>query len=133
RAAVNFLAARKDVDAKRIAIVGHSEGGAVALIVAGKDKRVAAVALLSTPGTTGAELILAQQQHLLSRSKFTPEEKQAKVDAQKHIQEAVITGKGLDQLPPEIRRQVDNTEFQSILTMDPAKLVSGVKQPILIV
>jgi pimeloyl-ACP methyl ester carboxylesterase len=133
RAAVDFVAKRKDVDPKRIAVVGHSEGGLVGLIAAGKDKRVAAVALLSTPGISGADLILSQQQHLLNQTKMTPEEKQAKVDAQKQIQEAVISGKGLDKLPAAIRRQVDNAEFQSILTTDPAKLMSEVKQPLLVV
>jgi pimeloyl-ACP methyl ester carboxylesterase len=133
RAAVKFLTDRKDVDSKRIAVVGHSEGGAVGLIAAARDKHIAAVALLSTPGFSGADIVLAQQRHLLNRTKMSPEEKQAKVDAQKQIHEAVITGKGLDKLPPEIRRQVDNAEFQSILTMDPAKLVADVKQPLLVV
>jgi predicted alpha/beta hydrolase len=32
RAAVTFMGRRKDVDAKRISVVGHSEGGAAALI-----------------------------------------------------------------------------------------------------
>jgi pimeloyl-ACP methyl ester carboxylesterase len=133
RAAVDFVSKRKDVEPKHVAVVGHSEGGIVGLIAAGKDKRVSAVALLSTPGVSGADLILAQQQHLLNQTKMTPEEKQAKVDAQKQIQEAVISGKGVDKLPPAIRRQVDNAEFQSILTMDPAKLVADVKQPLLVV
>ena len=41
RAAVKMLADRKDVDPKRIAVVGHSEGGDVALMAAAKDKRIA--------------------------------------------------------------------------------------------
>ena len=77
--------------------------------------------------------MLAQQQHLLSRSSFSAEEKQAKVDAQKRIHEAVLTGKGLDQLPPDIRRAVDTAEFRSLLEADPAKLMKDVRQPILIV
>ena len=50
RAAVKMLADRKDVDPKRIAVVGHSEGGLVALIAAAKEKRIAAVGLIATPG-----------------------------------------------------------------------------------
>jgi hypothetical protein len=133
RAAVKMLENRKDVDPKRIAVVGHSEGGLVALIAAAKEKRIAAVALIATPGMTGADVVLAQQQRLLNRMTLTPEEKQAKVDAQKKINEAVITGKGLELLAPEIRRSVDNAEFQSLLTSDPAKLVAAVRQPLLIV
>jgi pimeloyl-ACP methyl ester carboxylesterase len=133
RAAVKMLSERKDADPKRIAVVGYSEGGDVALLAAAKEKRIAAVGLIATPGVAGTEIVLAQQQRLLSRTMLSAEEKQAKVDAQKRIHEAVITGKGLDLLPPDVRRAVDNAEFQSLLTTDPAKIVPGVRQPILIV
>jgi pimeloyl-ACP methyl ester carboxylesterase len=133
RAAVKLLSDRKDVDPKRIAVIGHSEGGLVALMAAAKDKKIAAVALISTPGMTGAELVLAQQKRLLERTSMTPEEKQAKVDEQKKIHEAVITGKGLELLPPNVRRSVDNPEFQGVLTSDPTKLMAQVRQPLLIV
>ena len=63
---------------------------------------------------------------------LTPEEEQAKVDAQKKIHEAVITGKGLELLPPDVRRTVDNAEFQSLLVSDPVKLVP-IRRPLLIV
>src|SRR5439155_26720886 len=62
RAAIKLLERRKDVDLKRIAALGHSEGGIVALTAAAKDKRIAAVGVLGAPGTTGAEIVLAQQQ-----------------------------------------------------------------------
>jgi uncharacterized protein len=133
RAAVKLLGDRKDVDPKRIAVIGHSEGGAVAMMAAAKDKRIAAVGLLATPGVTGAEIVLAQQKRLLDRSTMSAEEKQAKVEAQKRIHEAVISGKGLEQLPPDVRRAVDNAEFQSLLVADPAKIMPGVRKPLLIV
>ena len=132
-AAVKMLADRKDIDPKRIAVIGHSEGGSVAMIAAAKDKRIAAVALVATPGVTGAEIVLAQQKHLLDRSTLSAEEKQTKIDQQKRIHQAVITGKGLDELPPEVRRAVDNTEFQSILVTDPAKVMPNMRKPLLIV
>jgi len=133
KAAVQYLADRKDVDPRRIAVVGHSEGGAVALLAAEKDKRIAAVALISTNGFTGTEIVLAQQQRALARSTLSDDEKQQRIELQKKIIDAVLTGKGLDQLPPAVRRQVDNAEFQSILANDPSKIVPKVKQPILIV
>jgi len=133
RAVVKLLSDRKDVDPRRIAVVGHSEGGTVALMAAAKEKKIAAVGLIATPGITGAEIVLAQQQRVLNRMKLTPEEKAAKVDEQKKIHEAVITGKGLELLPPDVRRTVDNAEFQSLLVSDPVKLVPSVRQPLLIV
>jgi uncharacterized protein len=133
RAAVKLLADRKDVDPKRIAVIGHSEGGLIALMAAAKDKKIAAVGLVATPGVPGTDIALAQQKRLLDRTTMTAEERQAKVDEQKRIHDAVITGKGLDQLSPAVRRSVDNAEFLGILTSDPAKLMPHVKQPLLIV
>ena len=133
RLAVRYLADRKDVDPKRIALAGHSEGGAVAMLAAARERGVAALVLISTNAVTGADLILAQQQHALHRTKLSDTEKQAKIDLQKRIHEVVITGKGWDTLPADVRRQVDNPWFQSLLTFDPAKVMSGVRQPLLIV
>jgi pimeloyl-ACP methyl ester carboxylesterase len=133
RAAVKMLSERRDVDPKRIAIVGHSEGGAVALIAASKEKRVSAIGVIAANGVTGAELMLAQQQHLLSRSSLPAEEKQAKIELQKRIHEAVLTGKGWDQVPADLRRTVDTPWFQSLLTFDPARALKDVKQPLLFV
>jgi uncharacterized protein len=133
RAALKFLTSRKDVDSKRMAVVGHSEGGLVSLMSADKDKRIAAVVLLATPGVSGSDLVLAQQQHLLSRTNLPDADKQTRIELQKRINEAAMTGKGLDAFPPDVRRQIDNTEFQSLLNTDPAKILPGVPQPILIV
>ncbi len=133
RAAVKYLAGRKDVNAKRIAIVGHSEGGSVALLEASKDGRPAAVVLIGSPGVPGAELVLTQQRRALDRSNLTDADKQARIDLQKRIHEAVITGKGWDAVPAELRRQADNPEFQSILQFDPSQVMPKVREPILIV
>jgi pimeloyl-ACP methyl ester carboxylesterase len=133
RAAVKFLSSRKDVDDKRIAVIGHSEGGLVSLLSAAKEKHIAAVALIATPGVSGADLVLAQQQHALGKSNLSDAEKQARMDMQKKINDAAVSGKGLDALTPAVRRQIDNAEFQSFLAADPAKLVPNVRQPILVV
>ena len=132
RAAVRAVSQRKDVDPKRIAVIGHGEGGTVALLAASREKRIAAVGTLGTAGVTGAELALAQQRRLLEHSAMSDAEKREKVETQKKIHEAVITGRGLDQLPPEVRRAVDNAEYQSLLVADPAAIVPKVRQPILI-
>jgi dipeptidyl aminopeptidase/acylaminoacyl peptidase len=133
-AAVRYLSDRKDVDAKRIATVGYSEGGAVVLNAAEKEKRIAAVALVAASGVTGTELVLAQQRHLLDRMpSLTPEQRQQRIALQQQINDAVVSGKGLDKLPANVRGQVNDPEFQSLLANDPAKIVPKVKQPLLIV
>jgi hypothetical protein len=134
RAAVKAMSERKDVDRKRVAIVGHSEGGWIALMAA-KDNRVAAVGLVATAAVSGRELNLYQVAHGLERSTRSEAERQATIDLQKQIQQAVVTGLGWDQIkvPEAIRHQADTPYFQSFLTLDPARLMKDVQQPLLIV
>lgn len=134
RAIITWLEKRrKDVDKKRIGIVGHSEGAWVALNVGARDKRVRAVTLIAGAATTGAELVLAQQQHVLNSLKLSDAERQAKIDLQKRIQAAVLTGAGWDQVPPDLRGSADTPWFQSFLAYDPARIMKTVRQPLLIV
>ena len=131
-AAVKWIARRRDVDNRRITVVGHSEGGSVAMIAAAKEKKIASLVLVATPGTLGAELILEQQRHALDLMRTPTAERQAKIDLQTKIHAAVITEKGWEAVPPEMRRQADTPWFRSLLLFEPAKVMPKVKQPILI-
>ncbi|HEU0299334.1 MAG TPA: alpha/beta fold hydrolase [Longimicrobium sp.] len=53
RAAVAWLRARGEIDPARVGLVGHSEGGIIAPMVAAEDAQIAAVALLAGQGWTG--------------------------------------------------------------------------------
>jgi pimeloyl-ACP methyl ester carboxylesterase len=64
---------------------------------------------------------------------ITDAEKQARIAMQKRINQAAVTGKGLDGFTPAVRQQIDNLEFQSLLATDPAKLIARTRQPILVV
>jgi hypothetical protein len=130
---MKWLAARRDIDPKRIAVAGHSEGAWVALLAASREKRIAAVVAIAAPSVTGAELVLEQQRHALDMLKVTPAERQEKIDLQKKIQAAVTTGRGWEGIPPEVRRQADTPWFQSLLTFNPATVVEDVRQPILFI
>jgi pimeloyl-ACP methyl ester carboxylesterase len=131
-AIVNWARRRRDVDRDRVALVAHGEGGAVALIAARED-RIKAVALLAAPGATGREVTLEQQQRALATLKETEADKQAKIDLQRRIIEAAITGNGWEAIPPDVRRQADTPWFRSWLLFDPAKAIEDVDAPMLIV
>lgn len=134
RAVVKYLEKRKDVDPKRVALVGHSEGGFVSMLAASDEKKkIAALALIATPGTTGADLVLEQQRHLLDGMNLPDDEKQQRIDLQKRIQVAVVSGNGWEAIPPAYKRQADTAWFRSFLTFDPAKIMRKVAQPTLIV
>lgn len=56
-AAVAFLAERAEVDPERIAVVGHEEGGLVAMRLAATEPAIRGLALISTPGRPLVEVI----------------------------------------------------------------------------
>ena len=58
--AVAYLKTRKDVDAKKIGLVGHSEGGIIAPIVAARDKDVAYIVMMAGVGVSMEDLIVRQ-------------------------------------------------------------------------
>jgi pimeloyl-ACP methyl ester carboxylesterase len=134
RAIVTWLEReRKDVDRRRIGLVGHSEGGWVALTVAARDRRVAAVAVVAAPGTTGNELVLEQQRHVLARANTPDAERDEKIRLQQQINTAVLKGTGWETIPSDLRRAADTPWFHSLLTFDPARVIRDVRQPLLIV
>lgn len=58
--AVKFLRQRAEVDKRRIALVGHSEGGILAPMVAAQDQEIAALVLLAAPAIKGEPLLRKQ-------------------------------------------------------------------------
>ncbi len=133
RAIVTWLEKqRKDVDKKRIGLVGHGEGAWVAMTAAARDKRVAAIALVGGVSSSGSDLVLEQQQRLLERMEATETEKQEKIALQKRIHDASLKGRGWEGIPEHLRNQADTPTFQSFLAFDPARVMKDVRQPVLV-
>lgn len=132
-AVVRWLANRRDVDRDRIAVLGHNEGAWAALLAATRERRIAAVVNLASPSTSGAERVVEQQRHMLERINAPPADRVAKIELQARINAAVMTGRGWEDIPADMRRQADTPWFQSLLTFDPARVIKGVRQPLLIV
>jgi uncharacterized protein len=66
RAAVAVLAARSDIDAKHIVIIGHSQGGSMAPRIARGTPSIAAIAILAGDTRPFEKLVLDQHRYLLS-------------------------------------------------------------------
>lgn len=62
---VDFLLTRKDVNPKKIGLLGHSEGGLIAPIVASERKDLAFLVLLAGPGIPIARLMAEQNEAIL--------------------------------------------------------------------
>ncbi len=59
-AGIDYLATRPEIDESRIGLVGHSEGGLIAPLVATQRDDVAYLVLLAAPGLPGDEILLMQ-------------------------------------------------------------------------
>ncbi len=64
-AGFEFLRARKEVAPGRIGLIGHSEGGLIAPIVAARTPEVGFIVLLAGPGLPGDQILVAQQALIL--------------------------------------------------------------------
>ncbi len=60
QAAIAYLKTRKDIDPKRIGLIGHSEGAMIASYVANHSPGVTWVVLLATPSTKGEDTLMNQ-------------------------------------------------------------------------
>jgi pimeloyl-ACP methyl ester carboxylesterase len=132
-AVFRWLANRRDIDRDRIAIIGHNEGAWTALLAATRERDLAAVVTLASPATTGKERVVEQQRHVLERMQLAPADRVARIELQEKINAAVLTGKGWEEIPADMRKQADTPWFQSFLAFDPARVMRDIRQPLLIV
>jgi hypothetical protein len=71
-AAVAYLKTRPNIDPRRIGLVGHSEGGLIAPMVAVHDPQIALIVLLAGPGVTGEQILRTQSAAILKETGVSP-------------------------------------------------------------
>lgn len=158
--AVDFLKARKEIDPKRIGVIGHSEGGVVGPAAAARSADIAFVVMLAGTGVTG-EQVLYRQAELIIRASGGGDDAVAKNHAiQKMIFDVMRTEKndaaalakmraGWEKMkaaiPEDQRKQLNAgdeameaqfqqmlmPEMQSFLLYGPAEALKKVKVPVL--
>ncbi len=152
QAAIVYLKSRKDIDAKKIGLIGHSEGAMVAPYVANHSLDVAWLVLLAAPATAGEATLLNQssvigqvgglsEEQLLVSLTFdraaydvVRKEKDPAVIATKVKQ--LVKDSGLDAaLPPEVLetqlRMLTSPWFRFFLDYDPLPVLQALKTPVL--
>lgn len=67
-AALDFLKSRNEIDKDKIGLIGHSEGGIIAPMVAKDSKEVSFIVLLASQGLRGDKLLLLQKKLLEEKS-----------------------------------------------------------------
>ena len=118
RAAVAYLRARPDIDPARIALVGHSEGGMIAPMVAANDPHLAAIVLMAGPASSGRAIIDFQTENLVRG-------------------DSAIPAAAKDSALRAVRAQFDSTSARApwmryFLAYDPLPTARRVRQPVLL-
>ena len=68
--AIKWARARREVDSNRVAIVGHSEGGLIASIIAARDPKLRGIVMMASPAYEGRRVQEYQRKYTLERSGF---------------------------------------------------------------
>jgi pimeloyl-ACP methyl ester carboxylesterase len=105
-AGVAFLKQQPEIDARRIGLVGHSEGAVIAPLVAAKSRDVACIILLGGSGWPGDKLLILQNEALL-RAAGTPDaEIQQHLKAHRAVHQCLRDGASEDKLRAAVRELV---------------------------
>jgi len=152
-AAVAFLRGRPEADAGRIGIVGHSEGGLIAPMVAARDPKLGFVVMLAGPGVRG-ELLMVEQIALNAKARGVPD---ALVDQERELNRAlfaaIVAEPRRDLAGARARQMMEDAErkgilppgtaapranafvtpwFHAFLRHEPGPALQAVRQPILV-
>ena len=87
-AGVEYLKTRKEINPKQIGLIGHSEGGMAAPMVAAKSTDVAFIVLMAGPGIPGDQL-LVKQIGLISSAECAKEAERSQAENQRLF--AIVT------------------------------------------
>jgi len=88
-AAVAWLAKQPGIDPRRIGLIGHSEGGLIAPMVAARDPSVAYLVLLAGPGVDGSR-VLAEQGRLIAKAMGAKASEVARTSALRETAIAIV-------------------------------------------
>jgi pimeloyl-ACP methyl ester carboxylesterase len=160
--AVRYLQTRREINPQKIGLIGHSEGGLIAPMVAVQaPDEIAFIVLLAGPGVTGEELILLQAE-LIARANGVSEEiiaqnlaiqrrvfavvkeKSDTIEAEREIRDLLLEelsrlseeeqkALGLSEAVIEAQtKQILSPWFRYFLTYDPRPTLSQVRCPVLV-
>ena len=115
---IAWLRARPEIDPERIALVGHSEGGVIAPMIAIRDPEIAALVLMAGTARTGLEVLRYQVTYPILTADGLSDERKA-------------------ELAEDAIRQLETTPGQNawlryFRAYDPLPAARQVEQPVLI-
>lgn len=135
RACVEFLARRDDVDAKRIVLVGHSEGGETVPLLAVENPSIAAIVLMAAPGRSVIDIMIEQNRMGLEQSGVKGAELEKQLGEVSALLRRLASDETIDpnSLPEDQRAILSQRAWiQGHARQDPIATVRKVRCPVLI-
>ncbi|KAF2079140.1 alpha/beta hydrolase family protein [Flavobacterium sharifuzzamanii] len=150
QAGVDYLKTRKEINKNKIGLIGHSEGGVIAPIVAGNSKDIAFIVLMAGTGIRGDKLLLLQKELIEREMGVSEEEIKRGQETYKEIYELITSSSSVDEkLKKDVKNifesklgvkdkradaytyEVTNPWIYNFLKLDPAPYLEKVKCPVL--
>lgn len=150
--AAQFLMQQPDINPKQVGLIGHSEGGLVAPIVASQMPNIAYVVLLAGPGMKGADLLNLQQERIAEVQGLPAEQIHKMLEINKRLYQIVQEEKDPQKAqalmqaaiqkaqPKATQKDIDGTIaflntpwMRSFLAYDPTEALRKVHCPVLAV
>ncbi len=146
-AALAYLRTRPEVDANKIGLIGHSEGGMIAPLVAAMNHDVAFIVMMAGTGVPGDQILIAQKRLIEEASGVSHE--QTEKDAAEEVELLALVKREKDSatLEKQLRAKLKDTTPEPQLTTqvkflssawmryfieyDPANALSKVTCPVL--
>jgi hypothetical protein len=147
-AGVQYLKSRKEIDARHIGVIGHSEGGIIGPVAAAHSNEIAFVVMLAGTGVTG-EQVVYRQGELIARAAGAPDAAITQARARQETIFGIIKTEkdeaaAADKLRATLKKlglpdaaidaqiaQLNSPEMRSMLIFDPAEALRKVKAPVL--
>jgi hypothetical protein len=146
-AGIAYLKTRSEVAPHKIGLVGHSEGGVIAPMIAARDKDVAFIVMMAGTGVPGDQVLVAQGEAINIANGTSHTEAARKATKEREILKLIETEKDQATLEKELRdkmsgdvpegqigaqiKQATSPWFKYFLTYDPATALRKVTCPVL--
>jgi len=121
--AINFLKKRDDINPKQIGLVGHSEGGLIAPMVASKTNDVAFIVCIAGPSVNGAEIILEQTKLIMLANGEDKDKVEKDVSDSRDILNLFLNGASDDEIKGAIRK-VKLDEYEKLSAEEREKIAN---------
>jgi fermentation-respiration switch protein FrsA (DUF1100 family) len=146
-AGIAYLKTRAEVNPHKIGLIGHSEGGIIAPMIAARNSDVAFIVMMAGSGVPGDQILVAQVQAIAESSGKTHEEALKTAAKQRELitlvksekdpavlekeLKAKLSGEGLEAQAGIEIKALTSPWFRYFMTYDPAPALRKVTCPVL--